>query len=85
MARLTATLTPTLLPAAPVALPPRQPIRGRRFRGRRGILLPQRELSLQIDNSLRLLSDLLAEPFILLAQSLVFQRGAAIGVTPIRT
>ena len=48
---------------------------GRRgLRGHRGILLPQRELALQVLDPLRLLGVLLAEPFILLSQPLDFAR-----------
>jgi hypothetical protein len=79
VAGLPAGLAPTL-PAPPAcALAARETIGGRRFRGRGGVLLPQRELAFEIRDPLRLLRELFAKPFVLLSQSFDLVRLAITG------
>jgi hypothetical protein len=80
MSGLTARLAPTLDASTAHAWLTRETIGGGRFRRRRGILLPQRELAFEIRNPFRLLGDLFAEMFILLLQSFNLTQLAITGV-----
>src|SRR5690606_22579303 len=74
MAELSAGLASTLHATTTCPLVPREPIGRWRLRRDRRILLFQRELALEIRDSLRLLLELFAQPFVLLAQSCDFPR-----------
>ncbi|HLA13449.1 MAG TPA: hypothetical protein VJZ25_00365 [Gemmatimonadaceae bacterium] len=72
MPRLPAGGASTLQATSSLPLSTREAIRGRRLRRDGGILLFQRELTLEIGNPLRLLLELFAKPFILLPQPIDF-------------
>jgi len=76
MARLPAGLASTFHPTTPRPLLTREAVRGGGFRGNRRILLLQCELTLEIGNALRLLLELFAEAFVLLAQAFDLLRPA---------
>jgi len=70
MARLPAGFPSALRATTPLPLLAREAIRRRRFRGDGGILLLERELALEIGDTLRGLLEQLAQSLILLAQPL---------------
>ena len=76
MPGLTAGRAPTLRATPTHTWPAREAIGGRRFRGRRGILLPERELAFQIHDPFRLLGELFAETLVLPLQSFNLLRRA---------
>lgn len=70
MPRLPARSATTLESSAAFALPTREPVRRRRLRRGRGILLAERELPFEVDDRLCLLGELLAQALVLASQAL---------------
>jgi hypothetical protein len=72
VAELATGFAPTLRPASPLPLDPRQAVGRRWLRGGRRVLLSQGELSFQIGDLLRLFGDFVAELLVFLRQPLDF-------------
>jgi hypothetical protein len=74
MPRLRAGLPSTLHATTARPLATREAIGGWRFGGRGGILLPQGELAFKVGDSLRVLIELPAKPFVLVTKPFNFLR-----------